>query len=83
MIVGDQVQLYFYRATDTSISLTFLLNLLYIYIYGLSWALARRGESVGDSPKSPSDWVLITSLEYYLIWAYEHTLDPFSGSNDI
>jgi len=42
-------------------------------IYELSWTLARGGASVGDSPKSPSDWVPIRSfsvLECYLIWVY-------------
>ena len=38
--VGDQVQLYSYKATDTSIPLTIMLNPI---IYELSWALAREG----------------------------------------
>jgi len=68
--VADQVQLHVYRATDTSISLTIMLDHI---IYELSWALARVGASVDDSPKSPSNWVPITSfsvLECYLIWLY-------------
>ena len=56
---GDEVQLYSYKATDTSIPFTITLDHI---INEVSWALARGGVSVGAFQKSPSDWVSITSL---------------------
>ena len=57
MIVGDQVQLYFYRATDTSISLTILLNLLYIFLISdFRRDLNIENVLLGISPASNCNW---------------------------
>jgi len=71
--VGDQVQLYSYKAIDTSIPLTITLNHI---IYELSWALARGGASVGAFKNRP---LIGSQLRHSQFWYV--TLYGFSFSS--
>jgi len=77
--VGDQVQLYSYKATDTSIPLTIMLNDI---IYEISWALARGGASVGALQNRPLIGPQLRHCQLQCVTFYGYTLNPFSFSNE-
>jgi len=60
--VGDQLQLYIYGATDTSVLLTIMLGQI---IYDLSLALARGGASVSAFQKRS---LIASQLRHLEFW---------------
>ena len=70
--VGDQVQLYSYKATDTSVSLTVMLDHI---TYELSWALARGGASVGAFQNSPLIGSQLRHFQFWYVTFYGYPLN--------
>jgi len=77
--VGDQVQLYTYKATDTSTPLTIMLDHI---IYELSWALARGGASVGAFQNRPLIGSQLRHCQFWYVTFYGYTINPFSFSSE-